>query len=409
MDEMDDSLTHGWLSILGIGEDGVESFSHTAQEFLRRAELVVGGARHLALASSLIGGERMVWPRPISDAFPAIFARRGRPVSVLASGDPFWYGIGSLLSPLLGPGEMVCLPAPSSFSLACARLGWAMQDVSTHSLCGRDVASLIPLLQPRRRLLVLSADAATPSHVAALLRARGFGSSRLTVMEALGGARERVRETGLDVPDDIAALNLLAVELRAGPGAAVIPLAAGLPDEAFEHDGQITKREVRAATLAALAPTRGGMLWDIGCGSGSVGIEWMLRDPANRAIGVERRPDRAARAARNAVCLGVPGLRVETAAAPACLAGLPAPDAVFIGGGATEEVVAAAWAALPPGGRLVANGVTVETEALLFATQDRLGGDLTRLSVDRLDRIGGMRAFRPAMTVTQWAATKPWP
>lgn len=399
-----------WLAILGIGEDGVEGLSPAARALLAGAELVVGGARHLALAAALIRGEALAWARPLTDSFPALLARRGRPVAVLASGDPYCYGVGGLLAAVVPAAETIALPAPSAFSLAAARLGWALQDVATVSCCGRPVASLLPLLQPGRRLLVLSADGGTPCEIASLLRAQGFGPTCLTVLEALGGPRERLHATtaAAATGQQYAPLNLVALALQAEPGARVIPRAAGLPEEMFEHDGQITKREVRAMTLASLAPRRGETLWDIGSGSGSVAIEWMLCDPANRAVGVEMRPERAARAARNALALGVPGLALRIGRAPSCLDGLPPPDAVFLGGGAHEPgLVERAWAALPPGGRLVANGVTVETEAALLAARRRYGGQLVRLSVERLDALGGMHGFRPAMTVTQWAVARP--
>jgi len=402
-------LSNPWLSILGIGEDGVEGLTEAARALVAAAELVVGGARHLALAAPLIRGEYMPWPSPLSDAFPAILARRGRPVAVLASGDPFCYGVGSALARVVTAAETLTVPAPSAFSLACARLGWALQEVATLSFCGRPAEAILPRLQPNARILALSEGAVTPATILALLRRHGFGPSVLHVMEVLGGPRERVRSSVADAdpPADIDPLNLVAIEVVASPTARIIPLAPGLPDAYFEHDGQITKREIRAVTLSALAPRAGEMLWDIGCGSGSVAVEWSLRHPANRAIGVEARADRAARAARNALSLGVPTMRVVTGEAPAALAGLPAPDAVFIGGGARNGVLDAAWAALREGSRIVANAVTIETEALLFAAQQRRGGTLTRLSVDRLDGIGAMRAFRPAMTVTQWAAVKP--
>jgi precorrin-6B C5,15-methyltransferase / cobalt-precorrin-6B C5,C15-methyltransferase len=267
----------------------------------------------------------------------------------------------------------------------------------------------LPRLQPGARILALSADDSTPGAVAALLRANGFGMSALHILEALGGPRERIRKTtaSAELPRDIGKLNLLAIEVAAGPDARIIPLARGLPDELFEHDGQITKREIRAVTLSALAPRAGELLWDIGCGSGSIAVEWLLCDPANRAIGVEARPDRAARAARNALSLGVPDLEIVHGEAPAVLMDLPTPDAVFIGGGAQDAgVVDAAWAALRPGGRIVVNAVTIETEALLFTAQAQRGGTLTRLSVERLGSIGDMRGFCPARTITQWAALK---
>ena len=399
-----------WLAIVGIGEDGVEGLTASARTLIANAELVVGGARHLALAGALIRREPLAWPSPIADAFPAILARRGGPVVVLASGDPYCYGIGSTLAGVVAPEEILSLPAPSAFSLACSRLGWALQDVATISFCGRPLAAIVPLLQPEARILALSEDAGTPARVAALLCDTGFGPSRLHLMEALGGPRERIRVVPADseMPEDLAPLNLVGIEVAALPGAQVVPLATGLADDCFEHDGQLTKREIRAVTLSSLAPRRGELLWDIGAGSGSISIEWMLRHPANRAIAIEHHAERAGRVARNAVALGVPELRVVTGAAPAALDGLPAPDAVFIGGGAQGDgVVAPAWAALKPGGRMVANAITIETEAVLFQAYSTYGGSLTRISVERLDGIGRMHGFRPAMPVTQWVGSKP--
>lgn len=399
-----------WLAIVGIGEDGVEGLSEAARALVRGAELVVGGERHLALAAPLIRGEALAWPSPLNEAIPQILARRGRPTAVLASGDPFCFGVGVLLARHVAETERLCLPSPSAFALACARLGWSAQETLQLSLCGRPLEPLAPVLQPGRRLLVLSADETTPSALAAYLAGRGFGPSRLHVLEALGGPKERRRVVSAAAFElaDIQPLNLVGVEVVAAPGARVIPLASGLPDEAFEHDGQITKREIRAVTLSALAPCAGELLWDVGGGSGSISIEWLLRHPDNRAIVLEPNPGRAARAARNACQLGVPALRILTARAPEGLAGLPAPDAVFLGGGASDPaVIETAWTALRPGGRLVANAVTVETESALLQARARLGGSLTRLSVERLEPIGGMEGFRPARTVTQWAAVKP--
>ncbi|HET9147522.1 MAG TPA: precorrin-6y C5,15-methyltransferase (decarboxylating) subunit CbiE [Acetobacteraceae bacterium] len=399
-----------WLSILGIGEDGVEGLSAAARGLLADAGLVVGGARHLGLAATLIRGETMAWPSPIHDAFPAILARRGERVAVVASGDPFWHGIGSRLAPLLAPEEYRCLPAASCASLAAAKLGWALHETPVISCCGLPVARLVPHLHPGARLFVLSAGAETPGDVATLLRARGFGPSRLHVLEALGGPRERHRQFDalVDPPDAIAALNMLAIELRAAAGARIVPRAPGLPDEDYAHDGQITKREIRSQTIAALAPSPGEILWDIGCGSGSIAIEWMLSHPVNRAIGIEREAARAERARGNALALGVPALDVRLGEAPEALAGLAAPDAVFIGGGARRPgLIRACWDALPPGGRIVANAVTIETEAILLAVRATHGGTVSRLAVERLDAIGALHAFRPAMSVTQWRAVKP--
>ncbi len=403
-------MSERWLSILGIGEDGVEGLAPAARALIESAELVVGGARHLALAAPLIRGETLVWASPIHKTVRAITALRGKQVAVLASGDPYMHGIGATLATLVEPNEIFTLPVPSAYSLAAARLGWAMQDVTTHSLCGHDPATLLPHLHPRRRLMVFSADETTPGVVCGLLTKRGFGRSAVHVLEALGGPRERIRTVRADAgpPADVQPLNMLAIQLEAAPGAAVIPLARGLPDAMFEHDGQMTKAEIRAVTLAALAPGVGETLWDIGCGSGSIAIEWLLCHPANRAIGIEPVPERAARAARNALALGVPRLEIVPREAPAALSGLPVPDKVFIGGGARDPgVVEACCAALPPGGRMVINAVTIETEALLYTLHARRGGTLIRLSVDRLDTVGTLHGFRKSMTITQWAAVKP--
>ena len=408
----DENMPPGrWLTILGIGEDGVEGVSPAARLLLQAADLVVGGKRHLALAAPLIAGRQMPWPSPIEGGIETVLAQRPRPVVVLASGDPFCDGVGAMLAARVPANEFLSLPAPSSLSLALSRLGWPMRQTATISFCGRPLARLAPLLQPGRRILALSADGSTPAALAEYLCARGFGRSVLHVMEALGGPRERVRTTAAKDFQNIGecgALNLVAMELVAAPDARIIPLTTGLPDELFEHDGQITKREIRAVTLAALAPCAGETLWDIGCGSGSVAIEWMLRHPENMAYGIERDAVRAARIARNAAALGVPGLQMVVGRAPDSCAGLPAPDAVFLGGAAhLPGVIDTAWHALRPGGRLVANAVVIETEACLFAARERFGGTLTRLSVERLDAIGSLHGFRPALTVTQWAVTKP--
>ncbi|MCQ8241286.1 precorrin-6y C5,15-methyltransferase (decarboxylating) subunit CbiE [Rhizosaccharibacter radicis] len=399
-----------WLTLIGIGEDGLGGLSAAARELIGAASLVVGGRRHLALAAPLIGGEMLAWPSPMEAALPQLMAHRPRPAVVLASGDPFWFGVGTMLSSLVPEGGMRCLPAPSSFSLAAACLGWSLQDIAALSVCGRPVEALRPHLHPGGRLLVLCADRRSPAIVAALLCRHGFGASRLHLLEALGGPAERRRACRADgdIPDDIGRLVLLGIEVRADGSFMSLPLGGALPDDRFDHDGQITKQEIRAATLAALEPRPGALLWDIGAGSGSVGIEWMLRHPSCRAVAVERDPIRADRIARNALELGVPALEVRRGEAPEILASLPPPDAVFVGGGATVSgMMEAAWSALPRGGRLVANGVTVETEAVLLDAHRRFGGRLVRLSVDRLNRVGGLHAFRPSLPVTQWGACKP--
>jgi len=362
------------------------------------------------VAESLIRGEARAWPSPFSDGIEAVRGLRGRRVCVLASGDPFLHGVGATLSRHVLAEEMDIVPAPSAFSLAAARLGWALAEIDTVSLHGRPVSLLRPLLHPGRRVLALTSDAEGPPAIAALLRANGFRQSTLTILEALGGQDERIRETRADSFDMecIHPLNLVAIEVLADAEAPILALASGLADDLFEHDGQITKREIRAMTLSALAPRRGELLWDIGAGSGSVGIEWMLLHPSMTTIAIEADKDRAARAARNAERLGVPGLRVVEGTAPDALATLPAPDAIFVGGGGSRPgVMDAALAALRPGGRLVANAVTLEMEAVLLGLHTRLGGELTRLSIQRATPVGGMSGWRPAMPVTQWSWTKP--
>nr|WP_321985829.1 precorrin-6y C5,15-methyltransferase (decarboxylating) subunit CbiE [uncultured Lichenicoccus sp.] len=394
-----------WISILGIGEDGVDGLSGLARGLLSGAECVFGGARHLALARELIRGEATAWPVPLGDPAALLLSRRPQRCVVLASGDPFWFGVGSLLARGIPADEFVCLPQPSSFSLAGARLGWSLQATRTLSVCGRPIEALVPALQPGARLLVLCADASSPAAIAGLLTERGFGAATLHVMQALGGPREAIVTLRADqpMPEAIDPLVLLAIALPSGPAGRALPLACGLDDAAFQHDGQMTRREIRALTLSALAPRQGELLWDVGCGSGSIAIEWMLCHPQCRAIGIEPDPQRRARAARNARALGAPGLELRAGAAPLALDGLPRPDAVFIGGGASDPgVLDTARAALSPGGRLVANAVTLETEALLIGHQASHGGSLARFGIDRLDSIGSMHALRPAMRILQW-------
>jgi precorrin-6Y C5,15-methyltransferase (decarboxylating) len=399
-----------WLSIVGIGQDGVDGLSPLAKSLVSSAELVVGGERHLELAASLIRGERLAWPSPLHNAFPAILARRGRPVAVLASGDPFNFGVGKQIAGLVSTDEFISVPQPSSFSLAANRLGWAIQDAATITLHGRAIEGLIRYLQPGARILALSWDGSTPAKAAKLLSERGFGHSSLAVLEDLGGPKERVTHhhaNGFELTG-VSPLNVIAIEVAARPKCRVIGLSSGLEDDFFESDGQLTKREVRAVTLAALAPRQGELLWDIGLGAGSIAIEWLLCHPSLRAIGVEEREDRAERAMRNALALGVPDLRVIIGQAPQALAGLAPPDAAFIGGGFTGEgVFEAAWGALQPGGRIVANAVTLESEARLKEAFDRYGGELVRIEISKAGKIGGFHGWRAAMPVTQWRAVKP--
>ena len=401
----------GRIDIVGLGEDGLDGLSPTARRLVDGAELLVGGARHLALVPD-DGRERLEWPTPMTDAVATLDARsRDQRVCVLASGNPLWYGAGSLLIRQLGAGRVHVVPNASAFDLAAARLGWSLADLDTLTLHGRSPARLQAFVQPGARLLALSEDAHTPATVAELLRRRGFGPSRMWVLEHLGGPRERVVEGTADAwsADGLADLNTLAVECVPGPEAQVLPCTPGLPDDAFQHDGQITKREVRAATLAALAPGPGQHLWDLGAGCGSVAVEWMRAARSTTAEAVEPRQDRAALIAENALALGVPGLQIAAGAAPEALAELRAPDAVFVGGGVSAPgVLDAAWRALGRGGRLVVNAVTLEGERALLAWHAANGGELTRLQVARAEPVGPYHGWRPAMAVTQLRAGKAW-
>ncbi|GLQ55778.1 precorrin-6y C5,15-methyltransferase (decarboxylating) subunit CbiE [Devosia nitrariae] len=398
-----------WLSVVGIGEDGVAGLGEHARAVIANAEIVFGGERHLGLADSLIAGERHAWLSPLTRSLEVLAAERGRRVCVLASGDPFLFGIGATLARTVPVEEMHVVPAPSAFSLAAARLGWPLQNVTTVSAHGRPIELILPHLQPGRHLLMLTSDEDGPAAIAQLLSANGFGPSSLILLEALGGPDERISQHHAEdfASATVNPLNLVAIEVAADSDARVLIRAPGLADDLFEHDGQITKREIRALTISSLAPKRGQLLWDIGAGAGSVAIEWMLADPAMRAIAVEADGERAMRIRRNALAFGAPDLEVVHGEAPQALADLSAPDAVFIGGGGSDPgVVEAAVAALKPGGVLVANAVTVEFEALLLARQAALGGSLTRVAIARADPVGTMTGWRPAMPVTQWVWVK---
>ena len=401
-----------WLTVVGMGDDGPDGLAPAARAVVERARVVVGGRRHL---DRLGPGEheRIPWPQPFSALGETLERLRGRAVCVLATGDPTCYGVGSVLVERFGLEAVRIVPAPSAFSLACARLGWAAQGVQTLSLHGRPPALLHPFVQPGVRLLALSANAGTPGEVAQMLCARGYGGSRLTVLSHLGGEKERVHTATAGAyaahhaSDAVADLNTIAIECVADPGAPLMPRTPGLADEHFEHDGQLTKREVRAITLAALSPVPGQLLWDIGAGCGSIGIEWMRMHPACRAVAIEPDAGRVAMIAANSAVLGTPGLEVVNGRAVAALEGLDAPDAVFVGGGITEpDLLDRCWSALGLGGRLVANVVSVEGEAVLDRWHRIHGGRLTRIAITRCEPLGRYRGWRPLMPVTQLAVTK---
>ncbi|MEU2614218.1 precorrin-6y C5,15-methyltransferase (decarboxylating) subunit CbiE [Micromonospora sp. NPDC007271] len=398
------------VTVVGIGADGWAGLGERGRDALQHAQVILGGQRHLDLLPAAVPAQRVPWPTPLLPALPGLLAAHaGQRVCVLASGDPMWFGIGSHLVQLLGPDRVRVVTHPSSIALACARMGWPVEQVTVRSAVGRDLDGIRRDLVPDRRLLVLSQDAATSAALARILADAGYGPSEMTVLAALGTDREhrvdgRAQEWVTEPGD---ALNIVAVRVAAAAGTRVLATMPGLPDDAFDHDGALTKREARALALSRLAPTAGELLWDVGAGSGSIAIEWLRSDPATSAVAVESRDDRADRIAGNARTLGVPQLRVVRGRAPEALAGLPAPDAVFVGGGLTAPgVFDAAWDALRPGGRLVAHAVTLEGERELADQATRRGGDLTRLSIERVAPLGSFTGWAPARPVVQWAVRK---
>ncbi|WP_370616560.1 precorrin-6y C5,15-methyltransferase (decarboxylating) subunit CbiE [Mumia sp. Pv 4-285] len=432
------------VCVVGIGADGWAGLSEPVRERVHAADVVLGGSRHLALLPEVEGQVRRTWPSPMRDGLvPLLDELAGGSVVALASGDPMVSGIGTTLVALLGADAVEVLPAVSSVALARARMHWAAESVDVVSLVGRDPHLVLRWLAPGRRLLVLSSDETTPGVVASLLVDAGYSASAMTVLGDLGGAEETRIDGAAETwgGQQSPRLNVVAITCAAPYELAPLPLVGGLPDDAFEHDGQLTKRDLRASALARLVPLPGALLWDVGAGAGSVGIEWLRVHPSARAVAVERDPDRAARVRRNAARLGVPGLDVVEGSAPEVLGellrpdavfvgggaarlGVPGldvvegsapevlgellrPDAVFVGGGATRPgVLEACWDALRIGGRLVAHGVTLETENVLTRWYAERGGELTRLQVEHAEPIGGFTGWTPSRAVVQWAVTK---
>lgn len=395
-----------WLHIVGIGEDGMDGLTPATRAVVEAAEIIIGGDRHHGL-SEAVTAKRLSWPSPFDALIAQLEALKGRRVVVLATGDPLWFSVGARIGRALDPAQIVYHPQVGAFQLAAARMGWSMADVETLTVHGRPVEQMIAFIQPDQRLLILTTGADTPAEIARFLTARGFGKSRLTVLAAMGGPNE-TRHDGLaeDWAHVVPAFNTLAVDCVAAPDAALMPRVPGLADELFTHDGTMTKREVRAVTLAKLMPMRGALLWDVGTGCGSVAVEWMRAARYARAIGIEPRAERRAMAAENALALGAPKLELIDGEAPAALSDLPAPDAIFIGGGFSTTTFDAAWAALKPLGRLVANAVTLESEQALSALHASHGGDLVKLSVNRAEPVGPYRGWKPLMPVTQWSLIK---
>ena len=400
------------FEVVGVGASGLESLGPDGRRLVDEAEVVVGGERHLAMLGDRPGRRLVPWPSPLLPALRRVLDELGSArVIVLASGDPLVSGIGSTLVRELGPEAVRIHPGVSSVALARARMRWAAEDSDVVTLVGRDVDRLRRDLAPRARLVVLTSGDDAPARIATLLVEEGYAASRLTVLGDLGSPAES-RTEGVAASWDgrlAPRLHLVCVECDPHPARSARSLVPGLSETAYEHDGQLTKRVVRAAALAHLAPQPGDVMWDLGAGAGSVGIEFARHHPRNEVHAVERDPERAERVRRNARALGVPGLRVVEAASSAAVADLPRPDAVFVGGGATAALLDACWAALAPGGRLVVHGVTVETEVLLHGVRRRLGGSMSRISVEDLDTIGSLHGWKPARSIVQWSVEKPVP
>lgn len=393
------------MTIIGLGEAGWEGLPADSRTALDAAELVAGSARHLALLPAL-GAARLEWPVPFADGIPLLLAQRGRRVAMLASGDPFWFGAGSSVTRHLDADEWHALPGVSTFSLAAARRGWALEHVTCLGLHAAPLARVRPHLCPGARLVLLLRDGAAVAELARYLVETGFGASGMSVLEALGGPRERRRDV-IAADFDLADVrHPVAVALEVAGTGLALPRSAGLPDSVFAHDGQITKQRVRALALCALAPRPGERLWDIGAGSGSIAIEWLLAHPRCEAVAVEADPERAARLRGNADRLGVDRLRLVTGNAPEALAGLAPPDAVFIGGGLGEALLERLWQLLPVGCRVVAHAVTLESEALLAHWHAHAGGSLLRIELAEAAPLGSRRGWRSAYPIVQWSATR---
>ncbi|MBU39033.1 MAG: cobalamin biosynthesis bifunctional protein CbiET [Acidimicrobiaceae bacterium] len=414
-------ITKKWLYVIGIGEDGWDDLSADSRELLYKSEIVIGGERHLKMIPGDWEGERIIWASPIREAVTKILDWRpselgsGKKVAVMASGDPLCYGIAAKLLRHLPIEEIWIKPALSTFSLICSRVGWSLPDIETLTIHGRPLEMLHTFVQPGAKLLVLNQDEGSPKQAAELLAARGFGKSQITVLEHLGGSKERQFSGQADSwshPDG-AALNAMAIECIAGTRANVLARIPGLPDDAFLHDGQLTKREIRAATLSRLMPVVDQVLWDVGAGCGSVAIEWMRCNPRCKAVAIEKSESRLKMIQQNAFQLGVPMLDIVPGNAPEVLVDLPAPDAIFIGGGLSGgNMLETCWNALNPGGRLVANAVTLEGEQKLVqwqkvnAEKNGASGDLARLAVSHVETIGKFQSWKEVRSVTQLTVIK---
>lgn len=400
-------MTSPWLDIIGIGEDGVNGLSASAVEVLSNAQVIIGGERHHSLAPNQTA-ERISWPSPFNAMIDEIKTHRGKHIVVLVTGDPLWFSVGARILKAIPKEEVRFFPQLSAFQWAACRMGWSLADVETVTVHGRAASQILPHLAPNVRMLVLAKDRTTPNTVAKLLSERGFGGSQITALAALGGDREeRFDATAEAWSHNVPDFHTLAIECIALPDARWHSRVGGVPDDAFVHDGQMTKRVIRSSTLSALAPYPDALLWDVGAGCGSIAIEWMRAARGAKAIAIESNEKRVAMIEENARELGTEKIQIEVATAPEGLKNLPSPDAVFIGGGLTTlDVFEACWSALRIGGRLVANAVTVESEARLYELQAEHGGDLSRVTVQNAEAVGRFKGWKPHMPVTQLMLVK---
>ncbi len=398
-----------WLTVIGIEEGGAELLSPLALLRIAAADVLIGGKRHLAMIENETC-ERWSWKSPFASSIDDIEAVRGKRVVILASGDPLWFGVGNKIARRFSDKEIEIIPARSVFSLAAAHLHWSLADCECITLHGRPLGRMERGLYPGSRMILLSRDGTTPAMVAKMLLERGFGDSLITVLEHLGGEQENVR-TAIAADFDlqnIADLNCVAVECEAGNNAQWQGRAVGLPDDAFAHDGQITKQMVRAITLAKLKPFPSGHLWDVGAGCGSIAVEWMRAGHYASADAIESKPERLAFISENKTRFGLAHLNVVEGSAPEALSGLPIPDAIFIGGGfASPGVFDICLNALKPGGRMVVNVVTLESQAQMIALQKIHGGELARIAIEQAAPLGNFQSWKPAMPVVQWVLNKP--
>ena len=385
--------------VIGVAEGGIASLPAEIRDRLAGMDLVVAAPRFRDGLPD--GPETIDWPSPFSDIFNVLSDNPDKSVALLTTGDPMWYGAGASLVRELGPDGCEVVPAVSGLQHAAARLGWPMAGCRVVSIHGRPVSGLVSALHPRARLLLIAQDGGSPMAAAKLLAARGYGAARMHVLAHLGGSDEARIDGTADgwTHDRVPDFHIIGIEC---PDAGLVPHGLAAPDSSFDNDGKLTKRDARASALAKLAPFPGAVLWDIGSGSGAVAVDFLRNAPRGIAYAVDRNQTQLDRGNANAVTHGVTGFKPICGDAAEQIASLPRPDAVFIGGGMSEQVISAAQVALRPGGCLVAHAVTIESESVMVAAWQRAGGDLVRLSVQHADPVGGFHGWRPLMPVTQW-------